>query len=247
LTANCAKGCADSELTQGGLSLLDHQSRQEGSPFEGVEGSTVPGYTGAIGGESSPIPSRAEPTTAVLTPQKAVGTPQKPTEKDDLLDYLERVAKPLTFEANSDSKLFSRKCGLWALLGRCENGHRYAKRLFCGKQWCEECREPTHNRKIARVLPRAQQMKPVGYWVVRPPNELQPLLKSGLARRRFVKRIKDAFRAIGYARGLTFIHDFGEQSTKYAFHLNILVDGGYLPEEQLQRACLLYTSPSPRD
>ncbi|GAH26424.1 unnamed protein product, partial [marine sediment metagenome] len=28
-------------------------------------------------------------------------------------------------------------------------------------------------------------------------------------------------------------HDFGERSTKYAFHLNILVDGGYLPPETL--------------
>ncbi|MBA7712278.1 hypothetical protein ES703_121250 [subsurface metagenome] len=219
--------------SQDGRFLLDHQSEREGSPFEGVEGSTVPGYTGAIGGDSSPIPSRGEPKTAVAIAYETPGIPQNPTEEVPPSSYLERVAKPLTFEANSDSKLFSKKCGLWALLGQCENGHRFAKRLYCGKQWCEECREPTHNRKIARVLPRAQQMKPVGYWVVRPPNQLQPLLKSRLARRRFVKRIKDAFRAIGYARGLTFIHDFGEQSTKYAFHLNVLVDGGWLEPQDL--------------
>ncbi|GAH95150.1 unnamed protein product [marine sediment metagenome] len=32
---------------------------------------------------------------------------------------------------------------------------------------------------------------------------------------------------------MTFIHDFGEKSTRYAFHLNVLVDGGYLEPEQL--------------
>ncbi|GAI63304.1 unnamed protein product, partial [marine sediment metagenome] len=32
---------------------------------------------------------------------------------------------------------------------------------------------------------------------------------------------------------LWFKHDFGIKSTKYAFHLEILVDGGYLSDEQL--------------
>ncbi|MBA7583491.1 hypothetical protein ES708_25436 [subsurface metagenome] len=36
---------------------------------------------------------------------------------------------------------------------------------------------------------------------------------------------------------LWFKHDFGEKSTKYAFHLEVIVDGGYLPDEQLQRVC----------
>ncbi len=76
-------------------------------------------------------------------------------------------------------------------------------------------------------------MKPVGYWVIRPPWELMPLLRTKKQRSRFVKRIKDAFGALGYRRGLTFIHDFGEKSTRYAFHLNVLVDGGYLPEQEL--------------
>ncbi|GAH26431.1 unnamed protein product, partial [marine sediment metagenome] len=60
-----------------------------------------------------------------------------------------------------------------------------------------------------------------------------PLLRTKKQRARFVKKVKEALRAIGYKRGLTFTHDFGERSTKYAFHLNILVDGGYLPPETL--------------
>ncbi|GAI61291.1 unnamed protein product [marine sediment metagenome] len=48
-----------------------------------------------------------------------------------------------------------------------------------------------------------------------------------------MKKVKEALRAIGYRRGLTFIHDFGERSTKYAFHLNVLVDGRYIPDDEL--------------
>ncbi|GAH94119.1 unnamed protein product [marine sediment metagenome] len=48
-----------------------------------------------------------------------------------------------------------------------------------------------------------------------------------------MKKVKKAFAAVGYARGLTFIHDFGERSTKYAFHLNVLVDGEYIEDERL--------------
>ncbi|GAH90216.1 unnamed protein product [marine sediment metagenome] len=60
-----------------------------------------------------------------------------------------------------------------------------------------------------------------------------PLLRTKKSRSSFAKKVKDAFRAVGYARGLTFIHDFGEHSIKYALHLNVLVDGEYIPDERL--------------
>ena len=208
---------------------LKTSSLISGSPFEGVDGLTVPGYTGAIGGESSPIPSRGELlfTTAILT--ETIGTPQKPTDQDDPQYYLEHIDKPQNDEAKSLVPSNPKKCGQWSSFGQCLNGHRFRKTLYCGKQWCELCRDIIHRRKTARCLPRAQQFETMGYWVVRPPWELMPLLRTKSQRSLFVKKVKDSLRAIGYSRGLTFIHDFGEKSTRYAFHLNILVDGGYLP------------------
>ncbi|MBA7590238.1 hypothetical protein ES708_32351 [subsurface metagenome] len=73
----------------------------------------------------------------------------------------------------------------------------------------------------------------MGYWVIRPPWELMPLLRSKKQRSRFVKKVKVALKVVGYRRGLTFIHDFGEHSTKYAFHLNGLVDGEYIADDRL--------------
>ncbi|GAH81282.1 unnamed protein product, partial [marine sediment metagenome] len=42
-----------------------------------------------------------------------------------------------------------------------------------------------------------------------------------------------ALKSLGYRRGLIFIHYFGDDPTKYAFHLNVLVDEGRLELEVL--------------
>ncbi|MBA7679929.1 hypothetical protein ES703_88235 [subsurface metagenome] len=204
-----------------------NSSGRGGFPLEGVDGLTVPGYTGAIGAKAHLYPRGGNclSTTAV---KDAPGMPFFPPQDHQTNSYLEPLAKPLNRSLKIASKLFPQKCGLWAVVGTCQNGHRFAKRLDCGRQWCQTCREATHNRRLARTLPRAQQILPLQYWVVRPPDELQPLLRSRVARGRFIQRIKKAFKTIGYDRGLTFIHYFGDKSPKYAFHLNVLVDGGHL-------------------
>ena len=115
----------------------------------------------------------------------------------------------------------------------CENGHRYAVQLFCGKPWHEGCREIIHHRKISRLLPKAQQLLPAAYLVIRPPNEIQVFYLNRRARRRFIKTLIKALKSLGYQRGLVFIHYFGDDPTKFAFHLNVLVDGGWLEPEEL--------------
>jgi hypothetical protein len=170
-------------------------------------------------------------STAVL--DRPLGTPQKPTLKTDLLGYLDCIAKVETSEPKSYLPLSSKKCGLWAKIGQCENGHRFAVRVFCKKPWCPICRDIIHHRKIASLLPEAQQLLPAGCLVIRPPNQLQPLFLPRGARRRFIGAVIKALKTLGYRRGLIFIHYFGDDPTRYAFHLNILVDGGWLEPEQL--------------
>ncbi len=205
----------------------------DGLPLEGVEGSTVPGYIGARGAKAHLYPQGANCVTAVLPPGKTDGTPQKPTEKDDLLGYLDSIDKLFSDEAKSCLPPSTKNCGLWAIVGECPNCHRYAVRLFCGKPYCDICREIIHRRKIGRGLPKIQQIEAMAKFVIRPPDELQPIMRTKRQRAAFTKRVADAVIEVGYARLRWFKHDFGEGSTKYAFHLEIIVDGGYLPEEVL--------------
>ena len=192
-------------------------------------------YRGRPGGEeSSPgIPQTNLTRTATAVLERPAGTPQKPTEKDDLLYYLDSVDKLFFAEAKSRLPSSMANCGLWAKIGQCENGHRFAVRLFCGKPYCDICRDIIHQRKIGRGLPKIQQIEVMGKWVFRPPDELQPLLRTKAQRALFAKKVADAVIEIGYARLIWYKHDFGEGSPKYAFHLEVIVDGGYLSNEQL--------------
>ena len=192
-------------------------------------------YRGRPGGEkSSPgIPQTNLKPSPSTTLTRSVGIAEKPTDQDLNSYYLDSIDKPQKLPEPLPLPPFFKRCGLWAIIGEDEELNRIAKRLFCGKQWCEVCRDIIHRRKIARCLPRVQQFETMGYWVIRPPWELMPMLRTKKQRSRFVKKVKEALRAIGYRRGLTFIHDFGEHSTKYAFHLNVLVDGEYIPDERL--------------
>ncbi|MBA7579655.1 hypothetical protein ES708_21529 [subsurface metagenome] len=226
-------GCPSNTEKASLISTHIHPATGCGSPSEGVDGLTVPGYTGAKGSDCSPAPSGGELRSAPATVLDRPETPSEQTFTTEITHYLEPVAKPQTFETKIASELFVKKCGLFAKIGQDEDGNRVAKRVDCGRQWCNLCREATQNRRLARLLPRAMQMLPMQYWIIRPPYELMPLLRTKKQRSNFVRKVKKSFKAVGYHRGLTFVHYFGEKSQKFAFHLNILVDGGYLEPEIL--------------
>ncbi|GAI45337.1 unnamed protein product, partial [marine sediment metagenome] len=64
----------------------------------------------------------------------------------------------------------------WFIAGECQNGHRFAKELVCGKEWCEVCGEDgsvAHLRRFARWLPKVQQLGVMGYFVFTIPQELR--------------------------------------------------------------------------
>ncbi|GAI60211.1 unnamed protein product [marine sediment metagenome] len=154
-------------------------------------------------------------------------------DHDFVNDYLDCIAKLFPDEAKSYLPFLPKKCGQWAKIGQCENGHRFAVKINCRKPWCDVCGDIEHHKKIASLLPEVQQLLPAGYWVIRPPNELQVFEMNRYERRRFIKAVIRALKSLGYRRGIIVIHYFGDDPTKYAFHLNVLVDGGYLEPEQL--------------
>jgi hypothetical protein len=168
-------------------------------------------------------------------------------DPEDLIDrpvkyYLDKVAKTPQFpectpeqtkltEAH-EKRYLDPPCGEFLAVGECENGHRFGKEVFCGREWCRGCRDVSHMRRLARWLPKAQQLPRIGYFVITFPPELRPLLRNPKALAVVGRRAARVMRSLGYSRGLRRWHFFGDKSTAYNPHLNILVDGDYLPKSE---------------
>ena len=155
-------------------------------------------------------------------------------------DYLDVEAKShflgsIKQKKSQENRHFSPlKCGTWSLIGKCELGHRFARKLFCGREWCEKCREQTRNRRIARWLPKAQQLEAMGYWVITFPEEVLPLLRRPRVWRLVGKKTTRELRAEGFSRGLRRWHWFGDENTSFRPHLNVIVEGKFLRRGKLE-------------
>jgi hypothetical protein len=132
------------------------------------------------------------------------------------------------------------------VMGSCpKDGTMIAKRIYCGKEWCEVCGEKRsryHNRKIARILPKAMQIEDMGYFVIEFPiryRQLKGFAHSrkalDIASKRIVevlagKRMGKRGRVGGFfKRGLLRWHWFGDEMVgKWNPHANVLVDGAYI-------------------
>ena len=206
----------------------------------GGDGLTVPGSTGAID-DSSSIPRGAS---------SFLGADSKSQESRGVLggglsnNYLESYDNVSSWLASTCDK---EGVG-WFIAGECENGHRFAKELVCGKEWCGVCGEDgstAHMRRFARWLPKVQQFGTMGYFVFTLPLEVRGRYRKKVKRRvkgkdRWVHPlselghdIQELLKGFGYSRGLRRWHWFGDKSTKYHPHLNVLVDGGFVSPRKL--------------
>jgi len=130
-------------------------------------------------------------------------------------------------------------------MGWCENGHRYAKELYCGREWCEVCGEEwsaAHQRRFARWVSKAMQIKSLGYFVFTIPEELRAKYRTKEALADLGHWVQELLKSYGYSRGLRRWHFFGDKSTKWHPHLNCLVDGGYCPPALLDKIKAAYAS-----
>ncbi|MFC1904966.1 hypothetical protein ACFLXT_04315 [Chloroflexota bacterium] len=118
-------------------------------------------------------------------------------------------------------------CGSLAIFTECETGqHHFAKKILCGKEWCPECGEDesqAHNRRIARWLPKFQQISQLGYFVIEFPDKYRKVpgwtySKKGLRRATGIivdvlagKRMGRRGRVGGhFSRGLVRWHWYGD-------------------------------------
>ena len=133
----------------------------------------------------------------------------------------------------------------WFIGGECENGHRFAKELVCGKEWCSVCGEDdsvAHLRRFARWLPKTQQFEVMGYFVFTIPEALRAKYRTKRALADLGHQVQELLKSWGYYRGLRRWHFFGDRSIKWHPHLNCLVDGGFINENKLAAIKRAYAS-----
>lgn len=128
-------------------------------------------------------------------------------------------------------------------MGKCECGKVYAKQIQCGREWCPVCGaewSDAHQRRFSRWWGKVALMPSVGYLVCTIPPDLRPVvnesdldsLKKRLneIRKGFVDRLK----RMGYRRGLSRWHWFGDYGHAFHPHLNVLIDESIVSPERLE-------------
>ena len=193
-------------------------------------------YRGRPGGEES---SPGIPQTNLILSSTAVldrppGTPRKPAPHTHPLNYLEQ-------EATSPSKLkpraqkpYGRMCGSLCKIGEDEDGNGIAIRTACYREWCADCRDIAHRRRIAHVLPHLFQIDSMVYEVTTFPLEVRPMMRDPRVRALLAKRYRKLLRKLGHRKIFTRWHYFGDKSHRFNPHLNALLDGGHLSPKQLE-------------
>lgn len=155
--------------------------------------------------------------------------------------YLDTIAKRSAYLAT----ILAKQCPGYFLVGSCDNGHRWAKELYCGREWCEVCGaewSAAHQRRFARWVSKAVQIESLGYFVFTIPEALRAKYRTKKALADLGHWVQELLKSYGYSRGLRRWHFFGDKSTKWHPHLNIIVDGHYIHEGKLNVIKAAYAS-----
>lgn len=152
----------------------------------------------------------------------------------DAVAYLEYVAKRygVPSHAQDDAEfLLTKDCPSFYLQGHDKNGHRFAKELYCGREWCPVCGEnwsASHQRRFSRWIDKALRIKTMGYMVFTIPEDIRFKYRTKASLTRLAQQVVKMLKNYGFERGLRRYHFFGDKSTKYHPHLNVIVDGEFL-------------------
>lgn len=122
-------------------------------------------------------------------------------------------------------------CPGWFAQGECASGHKWAKELACGKEWCPTCGEDdsvAHNRRLSRWMPKARQMKTMGYLVITFPPPTRYKLRNKHALSHLRSLVTHYIKRNLSPRGLCRWHWFGEGGPPYHPHFNILMEAQWI-------------------
>jgi len=133
---------------------------------------------------------------------------------------------------------------------RCHDNHRYARQIFCGRQYCPRCGEKDsliHQRRYSRVWDKLMWAPALGKVVLTIPEELRDDFKSkkmlGKLHRLGWECVKEVLgQELDIDGGMTTVHLFGDaegqnggKSDKFHPHVNITFplcsDAGLVDED----------------
>lgn len=211
-----------------------------GRPGVAVSQQTAEGG-GALAFLPSPISAGAAETNS------GGGAEPERSEGEAYLDAIANVVQDSFTVASKTSTGLPAKCPGYFVVGECKNGHRFAKELYCGREWCPVCGEdesPAHMRRFARWVGKAQQLRSIGYLVFTLPEEVRSRYRSKARLNELTKRvtagdksqhIEGMLKGMGFDRGLARWHWFGETPGKWHPHLNVMIESSHLTHGQLRR------------
>ena len=122
------------------------------------------------------------------------------------------------------------------IMGRCFNGHHFAKAILCGKEFCVDCGKNwswIHQRRHYRWLPKVKSMRTVGYLVVTIPPEARSFILDKQRLSDFRRYCIRLLKREGFERGLARWHWCGEDGYNWHPHLNFLFPGAWMSREKL--------------
>jgi hypothetical protein len=143
-------------------------------------------------------------------------------------------------------------CGALVVLLNCVRYlHDYARRLFCGREWCKRCgldESDMHKRRYARLMDKVfylgSQSKAfgLGYFVFTVPVHVREKLRNKSKLQRAGRVVRNLLKQHGFEIGLSRWHFFGDgQITEgelnlgvYHPHLNCLVVGRWIYDRELK-------------
>lgn len=113
---------------------------------------------------------------------------------------------------------------------RCLAEHRYAKQIFCGRQYCTRCGEEEsviHQRRYSRSWDRLMWAPALGEVVLTVPEELRDNFESadmlGKLHRLGWTCVRETLgQELNIDGGMTTVHLFGDKSDKFHPHVNII-------------------------
>lgn len=118
------------------------------------------------------------------------------------------------------------KCGRHYVEVEDENGHKFLKRIFCGREFCPVCGEEgsdAHDRRYERIFGRLMWSEVLGYVVLTIPDYLRDRFRD-------VEMLKALHKAgwrvvqqvLNPDGALTVLHLFGDQGDNFNPHLNVV-------------------------
>lgn len=172
-----------------------------------------------------------------------------------------RVYYPEQYAKVNNANSTLKPCNAYFIKGQCNEGHKYLKAIFCGREWCPDCgkrNSAVHKRRIARWYDKAFELKKFGYLVVTIPAELRPYFLGSHVNKhkretahyylkKFRSYCKRKLERMNYSRGLIRYHwagdcvkckghgcqdcEFTGAGKEFNPHLNIIIEESYLTPE----------------